>query len=94
MDVWWPEVVREHTMFFENRTLVENIQLRLKLKSEEKSRTNISIAKLNTLLRFYPQPINVVVYHGSSGRSHLGRGLALRCFQRLSFPNIAAQRCF
>ena len=60
---------------------------------EEKSRTNISIAKLNALLRLHLQPINVVVYHGSSGRFHLGRGLALRCFQRLSFPNIAAQPC-
>ncbi len=58
-----------------------------------KSRTSISIAELNTLLRLYPRPINVVVYHDSSGRVHLGRGLALRCFQRLSFPNIATQQC-
>jgi hypothetical protein len=30
--------------------------------------------KLNTLLRLYPDPINVVVFHGSSGRAHLGIG--------------------
>jgi len=41
----------------------------------------------------YPWPINVVVYHEPSGRTHLGRGLALRCFQRLSFPNVATQQC-
>ena len=58
-----------------------------------KSRTNISSPELNALLRLYPDPINVVVFHGSSGRAHLGIGLALRCFQRLSFPNIAARRC-
>jgi len=45
------------------------------------------------LLCLHPEPINVVVYHDPSGRSHLGIGLALRCFQRLSFPNIATQRC-
>src|SRR5262245_58683698 len=53
----------------------------------------ISTIKLNALLRFYPWPINVVVYHDSSGKVNLGRGLALRCFQRLSLPNIAAQHC-
>ena len=49
--------------------------------------------ELNVLLRLHPWPINVVVYHDPSGRIHLGRGLALRCFQRLSFPNIATQQC-
>ena len=27
------------------------------------------------------------------GRSHLGEGFALRCFQRFSRPNVANQRC-
>jgi len=27
------------------------------------------------------------------GRSHLGVGFTLRCFQRLSLPNVATQRC-
>ncbi len=53
----------------------------------------ISIPELNTLLCLYPGPINVVVFHDPSGRSHLGRSLALRCFQRLSLPNIATRHC-
>jgi hypothetical protein len=32
----------------------------------------ISTPELNTLLCLYPEPINVVVYHDPSGRSHLG----------------------
>jgi hypothetical protein len=53
----------------------------------------ISSVKLNRLLDLHPHPINVVVFHDPSGRTHLGMGLALRCFQRLSLPYIAAQRC-
>ena len=53
----------------------------------------ISSNKLNALLRFYPCPINVVVYNVPSGRPHLGRSLALRCFQRLSLPRMAALLC-
>jgi len=34
-----------------------------------------------------------VVYLGSIGRSYLGKGLALRCFQRLSVPCLATRRC-
>ena len=53
----------------------------------------ISTGELNTLLHLHRQPINVVVFHDPSGRTHLGSGLALRCFQRLSIPHLAAQRC-
>src|SRR5437667_6422743 len=53
----------------------------------------ISTPELNMLPCLHPEPIDVVVYHDPSGRSHLGIGLALRCFQRLSFPNIATQHC-
>src|SRR5205823_2575184 len=63
---------------------------------EEKTKPNGSLVPLsleNALLRLHPWSINVVVYHDPSGRIHLGRGLALRCFQRLSFPNIATQQC-
>jgi len=38
-------------------------------------------------------PINVVIYHGSSGKSNLVVGFPLICFQRLSFPDMATQRC-
>jgi hypothetical protein len=48
----------------------------------------ISNGKLNVLLRLHIRPINVVVFHGptklSLGKSHLGEGFALICFQRLS----------
>ena len=76
--------------------------LRLRLRKDSESRNRkvkdqaervISTPELNTLLCLHPEPINVVVYHDPSGRSHLGIGLALRCFQRLSFPNIATQHC-
>ncbi len=53
----------------------------------------ISSAKLSTLLRFDPRPINVVVYNVPSGKPHLGMSLALRCFQRLSLPRMAALQC-
>ena len=55
--------------------------------------SNISIAKLNVSLRLHLRPINQVVFLGSIGRSYLGKGLALRCFQRLSVPCLATRRC-
>ena len=53
---------------------------------------------LKTLLFVHMYPIEHVVFMRSSGfkesgTSHLQGGLALRCFQRLSFPDIATQRC-
>ena len=53
----------------------------------------ISTGQLNALQRLHLLPINLVIFQGSSGRPHLGGGFPLRCFQRLSFPNIATQRC-
>jgi len=45
------------------------------------------------LRRLHIPPINLVVCQCPSGRPHLERGFPLRCFQRLSFPNIATQLC-
>ena len=67
--------------------------LRIKRREEDQAGRVISTTKLHALLRFYLWPINVVVCHDSSGKVNLGRGLALRCFQRLSCPNVAAQHC-
>ena len=58
----------------------------------------ISTAKLNASRRLHLRPINLVIFQGPSeglrpGRSHLEAGFALRCFQRLSLPDIATQRC-
>ncbi len=58
----------------------------------------ISTARLKRLRALHLPPINVVVCHGPSGVSrprsvHLGTGFPLRCFQRLSLPDIANRRC-
>ena len=53
----------------------------------------ISTSKLNTLPRLHTWPINVVVFHGSSGRTRLEVGFPLRCLQRLSRPYIAMLHC-
>jgi len=52
---------------------------------------------LSVLPRVHSGPINLVIYQGSylrrGRRPHLGEGFALRCFQRLSRPDTATQRC-
>ena len=53
----------------------------------------ISTGKLNALLRLHTRPIDVVVYHGSQGRTRFEVGFPLRCLQRLSRPHIATQHC-
>ena len=53
----------------------------------------ISTARLRTLLPIHLRPINVVVSHGPLKKSHLVVGFALICFQRLSLPDVATQRC-
>ena len=62
-------------------------------KGLKQAKRMISTAKLNTLLRLHLQPIDVVVFHDPSGKINLGSSLALRCFQRLSIPHLAAQPC-
>ena len=54
---------------------------------------DVSSARLNTLLQLHLRPINVVVFHAPIGRTHLGRDLALRCFQRLFLPHLATRPC-
>ena len=49
--------------------------------------------RLNTLLCVHLAPINVIISHGSITIPHLRGGFPLRCFQRLSGPNIATLRC-
>ena len=57
----------------------------------------ISISQLHVSLHFHLWPIYLVVFKGSyfltNGRSHLGVGFALRCFQRLSLPYLATRLC-
>ena len=53
----------------------------------------ISTGKLNALPHLHTRPINVVVYHGSQGRTRFEVGFSLRCFQRLSRPHVATLQC-
>ena len=53
----------------------------------------ISTGKLNALPRLHTRPINVVVYHGSQGRTRFEVGFSLRCLQRLSRPHVATLHC-
>ena len=61
-------------------------------ESNQADRT-ISTSKLRALLRFHIWPINVVVFHGSQGRTCFEVGFPLRCLQRLSRPHIATLHC-
>ena len=53
----------------------------------------ISTGQLHALLRVHIRPIDVVVFHGSSGRTGFEAGFPLRCLQRLSIPHIATLHC-
>jgi len=62
------------------------------------SHRRISTSQLHTLPCFHIWPINPVVWLGASRsqgpwKTHLEAGFPLRCFQRLSVPNVANQRC-
>ena len=59
----------------------------------DRGQLDVSSARLNTLLQLHLRPINVVVFHAPIGRTHLGRDLALRCFQRLFLPHLATRPC-
>ena len=65
-------------------------------KSDQASRT-ISTGRLNASPRLHLRPINLVISEGPLaslcwGISHLGASFALRCFQRLSHPDIATRQ--
>ena len=53
----------------------------------------ISTPWLKGLLPFHRAPINVVISHDPITIPNLGVGFPLRCFQRLSVPDIATGRC-
>jgi len=54
---------------------------------------NISTSQLNGLLHLHLKPINVIISHGSITIPNLEAGFPLRCFQRLSIPDIATEQC-
>ena len=63
------------------------------LNESNQANRAISTGKLHALQRFHTRPINVVVFHGSQGRTGIEVGFPLRCFQRLSRPHIATLLC-
>ena len=78
----------EHMSVFRDR----DVWMDIDNESDQADRT-ISTSKLRTLLRFHIWPINVVVFHGSQGRTCFEVGFPLRCLQRLSRPHIATLHC-
>lgn len=54
---------------------------------------SISTSRLHTLRCFHVWPINPIVFRGPQMKPHLKTGFPLRCFQRLSLPYVANQRC-
>ena len=67
-------------------------EMRLGDESNQVGRA-ISTGQLRALPRFHIRPIDVVVFHGSSGRICFEAGFPLRCLQRLSIPYIATLHC-
>ena len=71
---------------------LDDVLMDIDNESDQADRT-ISTSKLRTLLPFHIWPINVVVFHGSQGRTCFEVGFPLRCLQRLSRPHIATLHC-
>jgi hypothetical protein len=63
------------------------------INENDQANRAISTGKLHTLLCLHTRPINVVVFHGSQGRTRFEVGFPLRCLQRLSRPHIATLHC-
>ena len=73
--------LREQTNKFRLRQIsLQSAYISLK----EKVYRAISTGLLSPSLNVHILPINVVVSHDPQGKTHLGDGFALRCFQRLS----------
>ncbi len=68
-------------------------EARALINESDQAERAISTGQLHALLRFHTRPINVVVFHGSSGRTRFEVGFRLRCLQRLSRPYIATLQC-
>jgi hypothetical protein len=78
-------------------TTANDGNLRTDTKNIDQAFRPISTGRLNALPRLHLRPINLIVYKGPSdgfdrGRSHLGAGFTLICFQRLSDPDLATER--
>jgi hypothetical protein len=85
---------RKAVVFVSVRTIRSPSGMRMGIGNESNQDNRaISTGKLNALPRLHTRPINVVVYHGSQGRTRFEVGFSLRCLQRLSRPHIATLHC-
>ena len=75
-----------------NKKIFQNPAERDKLYKFPNRNQTISTSRLNALPRLHLKPIKVVICDLSM-ISNLGAGFSLRCFQRLSHPDIATRRC-
>ena len=69
-----------------------------KIKEYGQASRTISTGSLNLSPGLHSRPINPVVFRGPlaplrAGKPYLEAGFMLRCFQHLSLPNTATQRC-
>ena len=81
--LFWSIAWNARRIFYDNNIFVLQWYLEQRL---------ISIARLKPLRALYLRPINLIVSQEST-KPYLGGSFALRCFQRLSPPNAATQRC-
>ena len=79
----------ERMMLFRNSI---NMGKNSKLYKFPNRNQTISTPRLNPLPDLHLEPIKVVICDLSM-ISNLGAGFSLRCFQRLSHPDIATRRC-
>ena len=63
------------------------------LMRNDQAKRAISTGQLQGLPPVHTRPIDVVVFHGSSGRTRFEVGFELRCLQLLSRPHIATLHC-
>src|ERR1700754_2550909 len=82
---FWSFLISTHTLPSRKRWALIN--------ENDQANRAISTGKLNALLHLHTRPINVVVYHGSQGRTRFEVGFSLRCLQRLSRPHVATLHC-
>ena len=80
-------------LVFDLPPAVGEMPARALINENDQANRAISTGKLHALLHFHTQPIDVVVSHGSQGKTGLEVGFPLRCFQRLSRPHIATLLC-
>ena len=59
----------------------------------DQAKRAISTGQLRMSPCFHTRPIDVVVFHGSSGRTRFKVGFELRCLQLLSRPHVATLHC-